>query len=174
MKHEIWNIKHKGFTIIELIVAMGLFIILMGIAAGSFIKAMRTQRDIVALMAANDNASLALEQIAREIRTGYGFTTDLSVTELHFVNANNFPVVYRLVSGAIERDITINNITTYQKITADNVKVNNFKIQLFGQNAGDGYPPRITIAISVTGTDSSIEGVFTDIQTTISARNLDT
>ncbi len=66
----------NAFTIIELLVAMGLFIILMGITAGSFVKAMRTQRAIVALMAANDNASLTLEQIAREIRTGSNFTTN--------------------------------------------------------------------------------------------------
>ncbi len=163
----------RAFTVIELLVAMGLFIILMGIAAGSFIRAMRTQRAIVALMAANDNASLTLEQMAREIRTGSNFIK-LSETELRFDNAYTVPVVYRLEGGAVERGTTdINFITTYKKITADNVKVNNFVIKLFGQNPGDGYPPRITISISATGINSFLEGVSTNIQTTISARILD-
>jgi len=163
----------RAFTVIELLVAMGLFIILMGIAAGSFVKAMRTQRAIVALMAANDNASLTLEQMAREVRTGSDFIK-LSDTELQFTDAYGVKVFYKFQNEAIERGTTdINSVTTYRKITADNVKINNFKIELFGQDADDGYPPRITISISATGTNSSIENVSTNIQTTISSRILD-
>ncbi len=162
--------RHKGFTIIELTIAMGLFIILMGIAMGSFVRAMRTQRAIVALMTANDNASLALEQMAREIRTSSTFVKN-SPSELQFDNAYGIEVVYRLNSNAIERGETNpSGLTTYKKITADNVRINNFSITLFGQNPGDGYPPRITISISATGTDSSLQDVSTNIQTTISAR----
>ncbi|MEK7162956.1 MAG: four helix bundle protein [Patescibacteria group bacterium] len=170
--------RHSGFTIVELMVAMGLFLILMGIATGGFVKAMRTQRAIVGLMEANDNANLVLEQMAREIRTGYNFTGKDADADLKFVNQKNIVVWYRLNNSAIERAskneiagvLTAND---YKKITADNVKVANFNIILFGNNVGDGYSPRITIGLSVGSTDKYLENILTNIQTTISARVLD-
>ena len=74
----------KGFTMIELLVAMGLFVVVMGIASTVFVQSLRAQRSIVALMAANDNASLSLEQMMREIRTGSNFLTNNDQTELVF------------------------------------------------------------------------------------------
>src|SRR3989344_9647798 len=94
--------SRKGFTMIELIVAMGIFLILISAATSVFVQALRTQRAIVALMAANDNASLVLEQMAREIRVGYNFQTNVSEDELTFVNAYNELVIYRLNNQAIE------------------------------------------------------------------------
>ncbi|TRZ65013.1 MAG: type II secretion system protein [Spirochaetia bacterium] len=163
---------NNGFTMIELLVAMGLFVILMGIATGGFIRTLRTQKAVVALMAANDNASLTLEQMTREIRTGYHFIK-LSETEFQFVNADNVIVFYRFNEEAIERgtsDALL--LKTYKKITADNIRINRFKINLLGDRFGDGYSPRITINISVTGVNNYL-GASTDIQTTISSRVLD-
>lgn len=54
----------------ELLVAIALFSILVTIGVGGFAKALRTQREVAGLLAAESNASVALEQIAREIRTG--------------------------------------------------------------------------------------------------------
>ncbi len=172
------TIQHKGFTLVELLVAMTLFLVLIGIATGGFIRVLRTQRAIVELMAVNDNTVLTLEQMAREIRTGYHFAK-ISETELQFVNANNQVVRYRLRDDAIER--ASKNETAglieeadYKKITADNVKIINFTVSLLGNNAGDGYPPRITIGLSVTGKSKYLENISTNIQITISARMLDT
>jgi prepilin-type N-terminal cleavage/methylation domain-containing protein len=177
MKNITKNQKLKtsgGFTIVELMVAMALFLVLVGIAAGAFIRALRTQRAIVELMAANDNASLTLEQMAREIRTGYNFNK-VSSSELSFVNAYNIVVFYRLSEEAIERGTE--NVflqRTYKKITADNLRVNDFRINLLGNESGDSYPPRITINLSISGKSKYFEGASVNVQTTISARLLDT
>ncbi|MDP3014874.1 MAG: type II secretion system protein [bacterium] len=165
----------KAFTIVELLVAMGLFVVLIGISTGGFIKALQTQKAIISLMEANDNASLALEQMAREIRTGYNFSK-ISETEIQFVNQRNQVVWYRLNEETIERGTEKEGVVSqriYKKITADNVKIMNFKVALFGSNVGDGYPPRITISLSVGPTGRYLENVLTNIQTTISARTLD-
>ncbi len=177
MRFSIKKLKIKssgGFTIIELMVAMTLFLVLIGIAIGGFINALRTQRAVVELMAANDNASLTMEQMAREVRTGYYFVK-VSDGELKFVNAYNVTVFYRLNEGAIERgtqDIFLQ--TKYKKITADNLRVVGFKIDLLGAEAGDGYPPRVTISLSVTGKSKYLEDVSVNVQTTISSRLMDT
>lgn len=169
---SIFNFK-RGFTLVELLVAMTLFVTLVGIATGAFIRSLRTQRAVAALMEANDNVSLALEQMAREIRTGYNFSK-VSESELQFVNADNSVVWYRLNNGVVERGTeNVRLERTYKKITADTVKIANFNIALMGQNPGDGYPPRITISLAVTTTNPYLTGVLTYIQTTVSARIID-
>ncbi len=158
-----------GFTMIELLVAMTLFSILMGIAAASFVKAIRTQRAIVALMAVNDNASLTLEQMAREIRTGYNFSK-VSDDDIQFVNANNEVVSYRLYEGAIQRGVNspISDVPSYEGITADNVSV----IKLHFELSNSQSQPRVTIAMSVTSPNNYLVGLSTNIQTTVSSRIL--
>lgn len=63
----------KGFTLVELLVTVGLFAIIITIAAGGFANAIRTQRQVASLIASQSNVSLALEQMSRQIRTGYLF-----------------------------------------------------------------------------------------------------
>jgi len=160
----------RGFTLVELLVAMGLFVVLIGIATGGFIRALRTQRLMVALMAANDNVSSALEQMAREIRTGYDFNK-ISETELQFVNTYDIKVSYKLNDKTIERCVEESGLWNCKKITAEKVNISNFKINLLDNN---DYPPRITISLSVGINNKYFENVSINVQTTISSRVLDT
>ncbi len=187
--------QNSGFTLIELLVAMSLFVIFTAIASGGFIRALRTQRAIVALMSVNDNSSLVLEQISREMRTGYNFCTntqaiisisssefpdcrDLANNELMFVNVNNQVVFYKWENGAIYRGIgnVLLTDSDYDQITGENIQVRDFNIKLMGNEKGDNYPPRITISISVSPRSniSYLENIYTNVQTTVSSRSLDT
>lgn len=65
--------NEKGFTVIELIVAMGVFVVIVTVAVGTFITVVRNERKLTSLMEVNNNAGGVLEQMAREIRTGYRF-----------------------------------------------------------------------------------------------------
>jgi prepilin-type N-terminal cleavage/methylation domain-containing protein len=176
MKLITYNSKLKtnsGFTIMELMVAMALFVILISIASGGFVKSLRSQRTMVGLVAANDNAGLTLEQMTREIRFGYNFVK-ISETEFQFVNSNNVAVSYRLYDGAIERGTENQSPEkTYKKITADNVLVNSFGIIMDGEAPSDGKQPRITITLSISAKGKQFEGFSTNIQTTISPRTID-
>ncbi len=67
-----------GFTLVELLVAIGLFAVIATIASGGFISALRTQRRVASLISAESNVTLVLEQMAREERTGYLFCHDLN------------------------------------------------------------------------------------------------
>ena len=193
----------KGFTMIELLVAMSIFIIFTSIAAGGFINILRNQRVVLALMTANDNIGLTIEQMAREIRTGYNFCK-VSENKFQFVNANDKVIRYGFDpgSGSIMRGISVSsggssfdfcseaddNWFEFKKITADNVKINKFNIGICGKNiissiliddcdsggTGASYPPRITISFGITSAEPDIEklNIFTNIQTTISSRNI--
>ncbi len=94
----------RGFTLVELLVAMGIFMAVTGIVSTSFIKSMRAQKTSVALMSANDGIVLALEQMARELRTGSDFSEAQDDQELTFVNYKKETVKYTLSGGAIEKE----------------------------------------------------------------------
>lgn len=164
--------KLYGFTIVELLVAMTLFVILITIAAGGFVRAIRTQQAIVSLIDANNNASLALEQMAREMRTGTSFV-GIGPGEIQFVNAYGQIIHYRLNAGVIEKG-TDNGFgsVVYNSITAGTVKVSNLSFTLLDATTNPGYPPRVTIAFTISTTNAYLQGVSTNIQTTVSARNI--
>ena len=66
-----------GFTLVELLVAIALFSILVSVAAGGFVNALRSERQAASMMAAQSNVSIALEEMTREMRTGYLFCDDI-------------------------------------------------------------------------------------------------
>ncbi|MDP3901889.1 MAG: type II secretion system protein [bacterium] len=172
-----------GFTLIELLVAMTLFVTVLAITSGIFIKSLRSQRTIVSLIAVNNNASLTLEQMAREIRTGICF--DTSDSELNFINANRKYVVYRLNllrdrTGYIERSESDfipppdPDPLSFRRITSDDVDVERLRFLLKGESTTDFEQVKITISLRVGSSLAQLRDFFTDIQTTISPRVLDT
>ena len=80
--------KKSGFTLIELLVAIALFSIVVTIASSGFVNALRTQRQVASLISTESNVTLVLEQIAREVRTGYLFCHDYNVNN---TDANGSP-----------------------------------------------------------------------------------
>ena len=166
MKYKIKKtIQNKGFTIIELIVAMSLFIILMTISVGGFISALRNQRSVNNLMAVNNNAGLVLEQMVREIRTGYRFcAADICngvEDPLIFINHREEIVIYELVGNVVKRN--------GEALTASNVLVETLGFLVI-QGSDKCNPWRVTIRLKVSSTEARIADAATDIQMTISSR----
>ncbi len=83
--------NRKGFTLIEMLVAIGIFSIVISIATGGFVSSLRTERQAAALISAQSNASLVLEQMAREIRTSSLFCHDEGNNAGLNDNCNNPP-----------------------------------------------------------------------------------
>lgn len=177
----------KGFTLIEVLVSIGLFAIIVTIAVGGLARALRAQRQVASLLAANSNVSLVLEQMAREMRTGFGFfcardalgnpdpspdppCSERIVSEIIFTNASGEAVTYWLNNGVIERGVESEG---FEKITGDNVTVQYLNFLLLGSVNPDGFPPRVTIAIGVSPKEVTLADKVLSLQTTISSRLLD-
>lgn len=174
-KYQILNTKYRrGFTVVELMVSMGLFVILAALASGTFIQTLRTQRMITDLSAANDNATQTLERIAREIRTGFIFSTP-SEDVLKFINYEGNAVTYKLINngkphGSIGKcvgDTGCDADGGFKLITPPEVKIQKLKFRLKG-DVKDSLAPRVTILLEV----SSVNNIKTNLQTTVSARTL--
>lgn len=122
--------SRSGVTLIEFIVAFGIFSMLITLASGSFIRSMRVQRVALQLMSVNDNMGITLEQMMREMRTGYHFCTATNgmdfeggtpadilaqcnglasgadSSEIQFVNASNETVRYRWVDQKLQKGVS--------------------------------------------------------------------
>lgn len=157
------NSRSRGFTIIELLVSTGLFVVLVSLASGAFIQALRTQRIVTNLSISMNDVSFVIEQIAREVRIGLNFSGGGNT--LSFTNSDNNLVSYSLIGNGIQRCEGGCKI-----ITSPDVKIDRLEFIVKGQNSGDGLPPRVTILISVVGE----KDIRVYLQTTISSRILDT
>ena len=114
--------SRAGFTLVELLVAFSIFAILVAVVSGSFVRSLRIQRVALELMAINDNMAITLEQMMREMRTGYNFCTNTSNLsnaaasvqaqcaalqdgEIQFVTSGNVIVRYRLKNNTIQKGV---------------------------------------------------------------------
>jgi prepilin-type N-terminal cleavage/methylation domain-containing protein len=189
--------KNKGFTLVELLVSITLFSIIIAIAVGAFTNALRTQRQVAAIINAQSNVSLAIEQMAREIRTGYLFCHDVNgaptctcvgggpcgvvpagetrtTVDLNFYNAVPANVVYSLQNGMLMKsDSSVGGAP--QPLTSDTVSVKYLNFVISKNLEGDHWTPRITISLGIapSSTDPGIANDVLNLQTSISARAID-
>lgn len=166
--------KNNGFTLIELIVSFSVFVVLITLTTGTFIQALKTQRVVSGLSASLNDVSFVTEQMAREIRTGTNFgNADSEQKSLRFINANKEQIIYRFkeVGKRIERcRLPAGAPEECNDLTSPEVKINRLNFILQGNRPGEGAP-RITIITSVT--DPEGIGINVNLQTTVSARNID-
>ncbi len=159
--------KEFGLTLIELIVAIGIFGLVVTMAVSIFVIALLSQRRIIALRNVEDNTRFALESMAREIRTGKNFSGNGSL--LSFTNAKGESVIYRLNNDMVEK--SSDGGTNYFSVTGSEATIDYLNFYLSGQATSDGLQPRITITIGITSQVGN-QSVNSKVQTTISERFL--
>ncbi len=65
--------KEKGFTLIEMIVSLGVFSIVITIAVGALLVIISTNKQLQAEQNVMSNLAFAMDSMTREIRTGYSY-----------------------------------------------------------------------------------------------------
>lgn len=170
------SLDRAGFTLIEMMVAMTLFAVVVSIAMGGFVQALRSQRQITALMSANDAMSFTIEQIAREVRTGRFFSVGGNdSSQLLFTNSKGEGVAYcyDAQDEVVKRAVVASGVATCsdaKTISAAVVRVRSMRFILLEDNQ---YPPRVTILFSVSPKNEiGVADTIFRLQTTISGRNL--
>ncbi len=164
----------EGFTIVELVVAMGIFAVVTAVAVGAFTQALRSERRLTSVMNVDSNASAALEQMAREIRTGFMFNPVRSdyapascSQDLSFIGPNG-DVVYGLQGNAIVRGTS--TLSSAVPITSGNVRVS--RVCLLPVKISPCDPWRVVISMTVGSAQAADTSQDIQIQTTVSSRVL--
>ena len=166
-------LKNKGFALIELIVALGIFSIIMAITAGGFVRFLKTQRQTSAFAFVNNTLSAVLEQMAKEIRTGKNFSTNGAScppsSALLFVNSKGANTAYYLENGTVKRGP---DCSSGQGITGGKASVGYLTFIVSNNQSGSSYPPRITILIGANPNNEYASIYSVNLQTTVSSRRL--
>ncbi|MES3005216.1 MAG: prepilin-type N-terminal cleavage/methylation domain-containing protein [Patescibacteria group bacterium] len=71
--------NNKGFTLIEIMVAVSIFAVIMVISAGAIISIFDSNRKSQSLRTVMDNVSLTMESMVRNIRFGTNYHCDITV-----------------------------------------------------------------------------------------------
>jgi prepilin-type N-terminal cleavage/methylation domain-containing protein len=172
-------IGQAGFTLVELTLSIALFSTVIVVITSIFLQSVKFGRLVSSQAAAIDNVGLAVEQMAREIRTGVDFDQggaavggDDPLERLKFINYRGEKSVYCLKNNVIRKGINPSNEEScegedYNDITSANVKITRLAFRLMGDDPqADKMPPRITILV---GAEGPLQSRF-DLETTVGAR----
>lgn len=182
------NKKERGFTLIEMIVAIGVFAVAMTISVGAVLSISAAQKRAIAIQNVQDNIRFAIESMSKEARVGNQFqclaapVNDLrSISPnprscasggalIAFFNSRGERTGYQLRSGQIERWSETN--VAFFPITSQNVSIERLTFYVLGAEAGDGLQPRILITAEGK---AQIKNQLIDVnlQITVSQRLLD-
>jgi len=175
----------QGFTIVELIVAVSLFVTAIAVASGIFISSLRSQRLADGLMEAQSNASLALEQMMREVRTGFdfqataptqdcseGFGDTLAFTRARGSKLSDIVYDWNKVDGDVERteEIQGSGTPSASVLTAGDVDVE--RLCFYVDQESSSTPAKVTLIMKVNSKGGNSPGDAVNLQTSVSARIL--
>lgn len=167
----------QGYTLIEFIVALSIFVTVIVIVLGLFSMAIKGQRKVISQQNIQENASFLMEFMAKEIRmskiNGSINGSNGTFTTLKLTRSDGINVVYSISDGKIFR----NDGTRDGQVSADEVIVTgSFYIEGVNPNptTNDYLQPKVTIVLKIQGVGNKVEEKSEmNIQYTLSQRNLD-
>ncbi|MBI3572364.1 type II secretion system protein [Candidatus Kaiserbacteria bacterium] len=105
--------KNKnGYTLVELIVAVGMFALIMTLAAGAYLIMIGASRSAQATATGINSLSFALEDMVRSVRTGIGYNCNApgggdcanGGSALYFTNSSGQSTTYAFLGGALTKN----------------------------------------------------------------------
>lgn len=177
--------REKGFTIIEIVVAVSVFSIIVMIIFGLAIAAIKEQRRHYVSQDAFGQLGYALEYMSRTVRmaqkdlngTCIGAKENYQLTHagkgIKFINFEGECQEFFLDSlDNSLKEVRAANPTS--SLTSDTIEVIDFTVRLQNESQLDTKQPIVTLLIKVKGKGGEVEERFeATIQTSLSQRNLD-
>jgi len=170
----------RGFTLLEMLISTGIFSVVIVIAVGAMLSINQAQVKASNIQNIQDNVRFTLEFMAKEVRTGFGFSVGncgpFGCSQLRFTRQGGTSSLYCFDSGAIKRQSPIiGDCSQGSAMTSTAIAVEKLFFYVVGEELGpsDGQP-RITIVIEARSVNPTLklETDF-DIQTTVTARQRD-
>ena len=177
---------NKGFTLVELLVAVTVFATVATIAFGITASLIHKQERIMHMHTLMENSSYALEYIQRATRmaqkddggcivSGENYEHSDGDSTIQFLDYENFCHGFSLGSGQIQETIstddTYGNLGSAVAFTSDEVDVTSLIFNLSGESGVDSIQPRVTIEFEASS--KYFPDVQINVQSTSSQRNLD-
>jgi len=177
----------EGVTLIELIVAIGLFGVAATIITGTVLSMLVVQDKAIAIRAAMDNLGFAMEIASKDIRTGSGYSSSgstFSFTSAYDIanaagdlcppsgipgcpDGTRDTISYRVTGGQFQKGIN----GKFTPLTAPEIIVDSIYFNVTGETNMDDWQPMVTIVLGAMAGKKSETKI--NLQTTVSQRKID-
>jgi len=168
-------VTKRGFTLIEMLVAVTIFVTVITVASAIFVSGLRAQRQSLAYQQLLDQTSYLMEYMSRAIRMakkdmdGSCIAAKLNYEFdgqcLKFKNYKGECRQFCLETGRLKE--IKEDVQNY--LTSPELEVKKFNVTLTGQTQNDKLQPLVSIFLNIEGKEQS----KIKIQTSISQRDLD-
>ena len=170
----------RGFTLIELIVGISIFISIMTISMGSIISVFNANRKSRSLKTVLTNLNLTVESMSKEIRFGKNYHCGSSgtITDpqncisgdtfMSFLSQEGVQTTYRLNGTMVEKKLGSDD---YVAVTAPEIVIDSFTFYTLGATAGTTLQPKVIIRIQSHSGSNKGQSNFT-LETLVSQRTL--
>ncbi|MFZ3015834.1 MAG: prepilin-type N-terminal cleavage/methylation domain-containing protein [Minisyncoccia bacterium] len=189
MKNKFLKTK-KGFTIIETMIAISLFLVIVMVGMGALLNANLIHRKSQDMRSIMDNLSFIMEDISRNLRTGYNYhcidNGVVTSVNLHSCILNGKGISFKSSSGdqwvyAIFQNGNTSSIkksvdggVTFVTLTSSEVDIDtNSSFYVTGAELSDGKQPFVLLRLIGKITYKGVETPFS-LQTSVSQRLIDT
>jgi prepilin-type N-terminal cleavage/methylation domain-containing protein len=174
----------RGFTLIEMIVSVGLFSVVIVMVSTAYLNLIALDRVTRATSDAMNNLNFAVDSMSRSIRTGTAYhcngnngNSDCwpgASNTLNFINDQNQRVWYLLSNNQIYECVGTGNCDTNngRPITDPKVVINNLDFYVQGVSTNDGVQPEVLLVVNASVSAGGGHNVTFTIQTTASERGL--
>jgi len=175
----------KGFTLVELLISIGVFLVIMTISLGSIISILDAGRKARSLKEVMTNLNFATEVISREVRFGRNYYCGVDTNSPHtasnscsdgdtsitFTTSEGVDTIYRLSGTQIEKSIDYG--VSYLGVTSPDVTVEGLTFYVFNTApAPNQRQPRMLMLVrGYAGVKPTVQSRFT-LQTAMSQRAL--
>lgn len=78
MKHAYDKLQNNGFTLLEILVALGIFFLVISVVVGTFVGSSKSQKKIIEFYDTQREASYLMETVSRELRMTTKLCNDAS------------------------------------------------------------------------------------------------
>ncbi|MFH1643259.1 MAG: prepilin-type N-terminal cleavage/methylation domain-containing protein [Patescibacteria group bacterium] len=170
----------KGFTLIELMVSLSIFVLVISSSSSILIMTIRSQKKAFAQQELLNQTSYLMEKMSKSIRmarkdkdgicgskisnTNYYF----SPTSIEFLNYNGICQKFYLNNGEIKEKLGATDLP----LTSSNLDVEYFNVDVEYGDQADNMQPKVTFVLKIkSGVEPNDANI--NIQTTISQRNPD-
>lgn len=184
----------KGFTLIELIVVMAVFLFVIGTALGIFISIVQNQKRVLAEQQVLSQISYVEEYMSKALRMANVAGDDSCIPQGHIYLLTNYDqssqffrgikfinqsdVNPAIINSGCQEFYLDNGILKEVRgnaspvaLTSDKLKINSIKFSVNGVSSADRIQPRVTILLNVNIPGDN-QGANRIIQTTVSQRNI--
>jgi len=188
----------RGFTIIELIVSIGLFIVVSIVGVGALLSIVGVNKKPQAVKSVINNISFAVEGMSKTLRVGTTYHCEQVVrqfvpsdlnTPRDCASGGNFlafeasggeeansndQIIYRLNENQIER--STDGGSTFVGVTAPEVQITadtGLRFYVLGTGVSDNLQPRVIITVGGVVNLSDKTKTDFNIQTSVSQRKVD-